>query len=79
MRAGLLVMLVLGLLSSPATATEAAEGDPCSTTASVSWLTNHEDVTVEGAVVDVPGCADGEPVGLQLLTDDGGLPAEGRS
>ena len=75
MRAGLLVALLAGLLAIPTAA--AAEGELCSTTADVSWVTNHDDVTVEGAVVDVPGCTDGEPVGLQLLTDDGDVPADG--
>lgn len=48
----------------------------CAEAAHVSWKTNWNDVTVTGAVVEVRGCADGTPVGMQLLTDDGDVPAE---
>lgn len=48
----------------------------CTEIADVSWETNWDDVTVEAARVHVPGCDDGDEVGLQLLTDDGDLPAE---
>lgn len=48
----------------------------CTETANVSWETNWDTVTVEAAIVEVPGCADGETVGLQLLTPAGDLPDE---
>lgn len=53
-----------------------AQAVACTETAHVSWETNWDDVTVEAAIVEVPGCVDGDEVGIQLLTDDGDLPAE---
>lgn len=75
MRAALLLPLLLaGLLGTAAPA--AAQVDACTDTANVNWVTNWRDVTVETAIVHVPGCEDGEEVGLQLLTDDGDLPSD---
>jgi hypothetical protein len=73
MRLIALVVCLLALLPAPAFG---AEAEACTETANVTWETNWEDVTVTGAIVEVPGCADGDQVGLQLLTDDGDLPAE---
>lgn len=75
MRTALLLPLLLGSLFGTA-APAAAQADACTDTANVSWETNWRDVTVETAIVHVPGCEDGEEVGLQLLTDDGDLPSD---
>ncbi|MEX1177578.1 MAG: hypothetical protein WEB09_03865 [Nitriliruptor sp.] len=48
----------------------------CAERADVSWSTDHDLMTVTGASVAVPGCPDGTEVGLQLITDDGDLPAQ---
>jgi hypothetical protein len=71
-----LVALLVCLLALVPTTAFAAEAEACTDTANVTWETNWEDVTVTGAIVEVPGCEDGDQVGLQLLTDDGDLPAE---
>jgi hypothetical protein len=55
----------------------AADGLLCSDVAEVSWQADWDTVTVARAAVDVPGCGDGEPVGIQLLTDDGDVPEDG--
>lgn len=69
----LAVALLAVAIPSPAVA---QDGAGCTDTAHVSWESNWDDVTIEAAIVDVPGCADGDEVGLQLLTDDGDLPQD---
>ncbi len=71
-----LMLLALGasLLSMPAAA---ADEDACSDSMDISWETNVGQATVETVVLDVPGCDDGEPVGVQLITDDGDVPRDG--
>jgi hypothetical protein len=53
-----------------------AQEPACTEIANVTWETNFVQVAVTGAVVEVRGCEDGTPVGLQLITDDGDVPAE---
>lgn len=67
------VALLAGLIM-PAPAA-VADGVVCTDTVSVSWGTDWETVTVTDAVVEALGCDDGTDVGLQLITDDGDLPA----
>jgi hypothetical protein len=52
-------------------------GELCSEVAHVSWQADWDTVTVARAAVDVPGCGDGEPVGIQLIADDGDVPEDG--
>ena len=54
-----------------------ASGTACSDTANVGWSVDHETVTVAGAHVQVPGCADGEWVGIELITTEGDVPSDG--
>jgi hypothetical protein len=50
----------------------------CSEVANVLWETDTSRLIVTGAIVAVPGCADGEVVAFQLLLDDGSeLPEDG--
>ena len=49
-----------------------AEGQLCADTATVSWQTDVGKLQVTGVFVEVPGCEDGEFVGIELLMDDGG-------
>ncbi len=64
------------LLASPsALADDEAEGEICTGLAIVSWDVDFGGLMVRGAELSVPGCDDGEPVGLRLLTTDGELPA----
>lgn len=76
MRATIVVVLTwaLALLVGPGLA--AAQEEGCTQHARVTWDTGTDSVRVDAAHVAVPGCADGERVGLQLLTDDGDLPLE---
>jgi hypothetical protein len=54
----------------------ASADELCSSTATVAWDT--DELTVTAAVVHVPGCSDGDAVGIQLLLDDGSeVPADG--
>jgi hypothetical protein len=56
----------------------AAAAGLCSSTATVAWETNFADATVAAVAIDVPGCSDGEAVGIQLLLDDESeLPKDG--
>jgi hypothetical protein len=73
----LLVTVMLALVVVPAEAAAADTGELCSEAAHVSWQADWDTVTVARAAVDVPGCGDGEPVGIQLLTDDGDVPEDG--
>lgn len=66
-----ILAILLLALTPPAVAAEL-----CATEAHVAWVVDHETATVSGAHVEVPGCADGDVVGLQLLTDDGDLPSD---
>ena len=68
------LVLVLLTLAVPAVADTAVLG--CTNTARVRWDVDLESVRVDAAVVEVPGCPDGEIVGLQLITDNGDIPAE---
>jgi putative cell wall-binding protein len=63
-----------GMAEPPVLALQAS-GGVCSTTARVAWNTDLDTLAVQGVTVEVPGCADGEVVGLQLFTDDGNIPA----
>jgi hypothetical protein len=56
---------------------ETSPGGLCSSAARVSWVTESQTATVEDAIVDVPGCADGEAIGIQLLTEHGDIPGVG--
>lgn len=71
----LATVAAIGLLGIPIAAVAQAP-EACTDTANVTWETDWDTVTVEAALVHVPGCVDGDEVGLQLLTDDGDLPAE---
>jgi hypothetical protein len=71
----LAVIGLAGLAAFPA-AGPAAAGELCSAAAHVSWVTDWDTVTVQAAVIDVPGCGDGEPIGIQLLTDHGDVPGD---
>jgi hypothetical protein len=68
---------LLAVLLALPTIAHAAGQDLCTDLATVYWDVDLASVTVNGATVDVPGCADGEPVGIQLITDDGDLPPDG--
>lgn len=68
--------LLIGVASAVLPAPALADTSGCTDTADVSWEVDPDTVTVSGAVVDVPGCEDGDEVGLQLITDDGDVPAE---
>jgi hypothetical protein len=68
-----LAMLMLALLGGPAS----GRGTICSNVADVSWVTDWDALTVDEVIVQVPGCSDGEQVGIQLITDGGDLPASG--
>ena len=52
-------------------ATASAQGSLCSNTATVGWQTDLAAMQVTGAVVEVPGCEEGDFVGLELVLDDG--------
>jgi hypothetical protein len=67
-------VVALGTLEGVALA-DAAAGSACSSDATVRWETDHRDLRVTRATVEVPGCADDELVGLQVLTGDGSVPA----
>jgi hypothetical protein len=67
-------LLVIVLIPVPAAADQ---GRICSEVAHVSWLTDWDTASVDGAVVEVPGCEAGEPVGIQLITEGGDVPAAG--
>lgn len=71
--------LTVGLAATPAGAAEPAgdDGTICTGLARVGWDVDLGDVSLRGATVTVEGCDDGEPVGLQLVTDDGDVPADG--
>lgn len=77
MRAVLVLAVLVASLALSGVAGQAADGDLCSEAAHVSWQADWETVTVARAAVDVPGCGDGESVGIQLLTDDGDVPEDG--
>jgi hypothetical protein len=77
MRAALLVAVLVSLVALPSEVAYAIDGEICSGVAHVSWQADWDTVTVARAAVDVPGCSDGEPVGIQLLTDDGDVPGDG--
>lgn len=70
-----LVVASLGMGAGPLSAAEST-GQQCTDTVSVRWQVDHERVTVDAAVVEAPGCPDGTPVGIQLITDDGDVPDE---
>jgi hypothetical protein len=73
--APLLVLLVVVLVfAAPGLA--AAQPIGCTDQATVSWDTDPEASTVLRAHVSVPGCSDGEGVGLQLLLDEEVLPSD---
>lgn len=73
--APLLILLVVVLVfATPGLA--AAQPAGCTDEASVSWDTDPGLSTVSRAHVSVPGCSDGEGVGLQLLQGDEVLPSE---
>jgi hypothetical protein len=56
----------------------AAADGLCSSTATVAWETDVDELTITAAVVHAPGCSDGEAVGIQLLLDDGSeVPEDG--
>lgn len=76
MRAPAVALSVAAILLATAGPAAATPGEACSGEASVAWEVDHADLAVTGAVVTVLGCADGEPVGLQVLTDDGDVPDE---
>jgi hypothetical protein len=71
--------ILAGLLSfaSPAFPAQAAVGATCTDSVQVSWQNNWDVATVEGVAVTAEGCVDGEPVGIQLLSDDGDVPPDG--
>jgi hypothetical protein len=48
----------------------------CADTAKVGWEIDLETSTVTGVRVEVPGCDDGEFVGIELITDAGDVPSE---
>jgi hypothetical protein len=75
----LVAALTLALAAGPAGAAEPAAGDGtiCAGLARVGWDVDLDDVSVRGATVAVQGCDDGEPVGLQLIIDDGDVPDDG--
>lgn len=75
MKLAALCMLLLALLPAPVLAA-AADDAGCTDAAHVRWDVDIDQSTVEGASVDVPGCADGDLVGLQLIMEDGDLPSE---
>lgn len=77
MRVRFAVLVGLVLSASSALPALAAAGTACTDGVQVSWRTNWDAATVEGIVVAADGCGDGEPVGIQLLTDDGDVPADG--
>lgn len=72
MRASLLLLLLMAL---PAPAF-AQSSEPCTEAVEISWEVDHDDATVTAGLVHAPGCPDGEPVELQLMTDDGPAPAD---
>lgn len=75
MRPLLLLLASTILVAAPAVAAE-VDASGCTDVAHVHWETSWGEGTVTGAVVEVRGCEDGTPVGLQLLTDDGDVPDE---
>lgn len=79
--AAVATIMALAVLSTPALATVTMEetegGELCTDFASMSWETDITTLTVAGATVEVKGCDDGEPVGLQLITDEGDVPDDG--
>jgi hypothetical protein len=64
-------------VASPAAADTEAGPSACTQEASVSWNVDHDDLAVTGATVEVRGCPDGEPIGLQVITDDRGEVPDG--
>jgi hypothetical protein len=76
MKQAVTLMCALAMLLAAHSVALAQSTAGCAEAAHVSWETNWNDVTVTGAVVEVRGCEDGTPVGLQLITDDGDVPAE---
>jgi hypothetical protein len=75
-RAVLCVTVLLILMVMTPAAAAAPTGAPCTDTATVGWSVDLDSGVVTGATVAVRGCADGEIVGLQLLTVAGDVPAE---
>lgn len=71
--AGLVPLLVL-LLTAPSAAALPVREAPDS--AHVTWRVDPDRGSIEAAMVDVAGGADGDPVGLQLITADGNVPTE---
>ena len=68
-----LAVLTISLLVLVVQASAAvAEGRLCADTVTVSWQTDLTELQVAGVFVEVPGCEDGEFVGIELLMDDGG-------
>lgn len=70
-----LFALLLAPLPAPVLAA-AADSSGCTDDAHVRWEVDVDRSTVDGASVEVPGCADGDLVGLQLIMEDGDLPRE---
>jgi hypothetical protein len=67
---------VLALLGALLPISPVAAHDLCTSTAHVSWDIDVIELTITGVRVDLPGCSDGDPVGIQVLTDDGDIPAD---
>lgn len=74
----LLALALVALLGLAApTAPAGAQDAGCAEDATVRWTLDLTGPEVIGARVTVPGCPDGETVGLQLVTETGMVPAEG--
>jgi hypothetical protein len=72
MKLSLVVVLLLLLPVAPVRG-----GELCASMANVSWHTAHRSPTVDGVTVHVAGCADGQPIAIQLLTEHGDIPPHG--
>jgi hypothetical protein len=74
----MILAATVNLLAAPTSVlAETSPSGICSSTARVSWVAEWQTATVEAAIVEVPGCADGEAIGIQLLTEHGDLPGDG--
>lgn len=68
-----LALLAVTTSATPALAAPEV-GQPCTTSAHVSWRPDEDVRHIDEVVVTVPGCDDGEPVSLQVLTTRGDVP-----
>lgn len=71
-----LSVLILTVLASLVAVAPASAQEACASDAFVRWQVDNAELLVTGAEVTVPGCDDGEDVGLQLITDDGDVPED---